>query len=448
MMVELASRFSKWLSNPERQKAIIEGFRQAVEGLITIGGLLIDVVLKPLAAVLGFVSEHATIAKGIMLLLAAAFLAVKAASAYESLAGGVKWLMDIAGWGRKAAAAVGGSGATTAVAGALKTAAGAATQLGTKVGLAARVLGAAATWAGPLAAIAAYGAALMGAWELGKFIGKKLAKRKFTDGDYSGSEITGMAEDARRLKKAKAAGFETVEQYDESLMESPEFKKKFAKNKARDNKTAAWKASALKVDQVTARKGISVPKGYSGGKPSDGKSVVNNVKTVVNISGQGLNEQQVSQLVVDQISTELSDANASTDNNRPLPIKVTIEGVVSDTPIDPIKASREADRLFGGSGVPSTDALAHLIGIRDARLPIRIATSLRVYNDMALTSLVIPRDSTASGGLMFTATFQQITFVENSRVTIKVKGPRKKKKEVIQKPVVDNDIVEIFDESG
>lgn len=119
------------------------------------------------------------------------------------------------------------------------------------------------------------------------------------------------------------------------------------------------------------------------------------------------------------------------DHVRARPIVVTIEGVVSDAPIGPVATRRTANAL------PSDDALAKLLAIRDAREPVTIQTTLgnkspnevgKVYQNMVLTSLSIPRDSATGFALRFSATFTQIQLVTNERTTVRVSVPRGAKK--------------------
>ncbi len=113
------------------------------------------------------------------------------------------------------------------------------------------------------------------------------------------------------------------------------------------------------------------------------------------------------------------------DNIRSRPAKVTIEGVVSDTPLTEMARTRAAS---GGSGPPSQDALAHLEKIRDDREPVTIVTSLRLYENMALESLSIPRSKDTGDALRFRAVFKQIRFVTNARTTVRVATPKSRKK--------------------
>src|SRR5690606_1988974 len=103
-------------------------------------------------------------------------------------------------------------------------------------------------------------------------------------------------------------------------------------------------------------------------------------------------------------------------------IVVTLEGIVSDTPIGTLAALRGEDVR------PSDDAFARLLAIRDAREPVTIETSLRVFENMVLQSLSVPRSAQTGDALRFRATFQQIQLVTNERTMIEVAVPRGAKK--------------------
>jgi hypothetical protein len=109
-----------------------------------------------------------------------------------------------------------------------------------------------------------------------------------------------------------------------------------------------------------------------------------------------------------------SGSNIS-DNIRPLPVQVDIEGLVSNTPIGLIRDSRSTDVVH------SDDAYERLQRIRELRQPVTIMTSLRTFDNMALQSLVIPKGDHMDG-LRFQAKFKQIISVENKR-TIRVSIP-------------------------
>jgi len=144
-------------------------------------------------------------------------------------------------------------------------------------------------------------------------------------------------------------------------------------------------------------------------------------------------ESQVTEFPVEQ-------GSAISDNIRPKPIMVTIEGIVSDTPIGKMIDQRNAehgDSAFlpttdaatakargDAQSAPSTDALAAMLAIRDARQPVSITTSLANFENMALINLEVPRDVTTGSALRFTATFQQITIVTNQRVLVRTSTAR------------------------
>ncbi len=124
------------------------------------------------------------------------------------------------------------------------------------------------------------------------------------------------------------------------------------------------------------------------------------------------------------------------DHVRLNPIEVTLECLVSDTPlgiiaVDPTRINSQIE-IDGESSTtvptPSEDAYARLRAIRLARQPVTIETSLDRFENMILTRLTIPRSADTSGGLTFEATFREIVIVENLRVTVRVAEPRGNKK--------------------
>ena len=127
------------------------------------------------------------------------------------------------------------------------------------------------------------------------------------------------------------------------------------------------------------------------------------------------------------------------DNIRPKPIMVTMEGLVSNTPLASMAAVRrtrppaEAALLALGSvgaagalraassGVKtSEEAYQHLLTIYERREPVTIRTSLGTFENMALESLNFPRSSGEPDGLRFTASFKQIVVVKNKRVKVAI----------------------------
>lgn len=115
------------------------------------------------------------------------------------------------------------------------------------------------------------------------------------------------------------------------------------------------------------------------------------------------------------------------DHVRARPIEIRLECIVSDTPIGAI--ATDPTRLPEGQDapLPSEDAYARLLAIRDARQPVPVETSLGTFTSMALLSLSVPRSRETTGGLFFTVAFRQIVVRENQRVTVRTAEPNAKR---------------------
>lgn len=137
----------------------------------------------------------------------------------------------------------------------------------------------------------------------------------------------------------------------------------------------------------------------------------------------------------------VEQGSAISDNIVPKSVMVTIEGIVSDTPIGPIATLRNQqaassdflpvsdpkaafEAVKGSTFIPSVDARTALLAIRDARQPITISTSIRTYENMALQTLDIPVDASTGAAFRFSATFKQIIIVTNARTTIRTATKR------------------------
>lgn len=94
------------------------------------------------------------------------------------------------------------------------------------------------------------------------------------------------------------------------------------------------------------------------------------------------------------------------DHVRARPGTITVEGVVSDTPLGDLAGRRASDVP------PSVEALARLRAINRARQPVTIITTLDTYTDMVIESLMIPRDAKTGKALRFTARFKNVRVAE------------------------------------
>jgi gas vesicle protein len=140
----------------------------------------------------------------------------------------------------------------------------------------------------------------------------------------------------------------------------------------------------------------------------------------------------------------IETGTAITDHMFLEPVKLTIDGVISDTPITflafgsslaaagAIAATQKLGSSIGGFkqvggalGGVVTGSVAGLLGfsqisnrsvtnyqslleLLDKKQPVRVTTRLRVFENMMLVNLNIPRDQDTGRSLRFTATFEQI----------------------------------------
>lgn len=106
-----------------------------------------------------------------------------------------------------------------------------------------------------------------------------------------------------------------------------------------------------------------------------------------------------------------------TDNVRAKPIEVTLEGIVSDSPIGPVADER-------GGSVPTVVFRMRMEEIRQAREPITVETSKGVFRNMVLEQFSIPGE--AIEGLRFKARFVQLQIATTQRTTVTI--PRAKRR--------------------
>ncbi len=115
------------------------------------------------------------------------------------------------------------------------------------------------------------------------------------------------------------------------------------------------------------------------------------------------------------------------DHVRLQPIKVTVSGIVTDTPIGVIGDERGklGTQIAADVGaLPSMDAYDHLYRVWQARQPVTIETSLQVFENMVLDSLSAPRAAGDGESLRFDASFTQIGIVANERTFVDVPPPQ------------------------
>lgn len=130
-----------------------------------------------------------------------------------------------------------------------------------------------------------------------------------------------------------------------------------------------------------------------------------------------------------------------TDHIRELPDEITLECIVSDTPIGVVAGDSTRQPVTGPDGttstaLPSTEALQRMRELKAARQLVRIETTLGVFTSMAFIDLNVPVDKekspgrvfdtlgvTQPGALFFTAKFRKAVLVTNKRTKVRVKTP-------------------------
>lgn len=109
----------------------------------------------------------------------------------------------------------------------------------------------------------------------------------------------------------------------------------------------------------------------------------------------------------------IESGGSFSDNIRPRPLTLSLECIVSNTPIDPIVNYRQKDTQ------PASYAESFLRQVFEARDVVEVVTSLRTYRDMAIESLNIDVSRDVGDALKFSAKFKQIVTVQNANVNNK-----------------------------
>ena len=137
-----------------------------------------------------------------------------------------------------------------------------------------------------------------------------------------------------------------------------------------------------------------------------------------------------------------------TDHARVKPKVISMECVVSDTPVGALADRRglaledEVERELADQGVlsdyvASDEARAFVEKLLVARKPVLVSTEwkrtdgslgYKAYDNMMIQTIGETIDSDTGDSFKFTVTLKQITYVTNNRTTVRVAVPRAKKK--------------------
>jgi hypothetical protein len=118
----------------------------------------------------------------------------------------------------------------------------------------------------------------------------------------------------------------------------------------------------------------------------------------------------------------IEKGGTSTDHVIKRPRKLSLDCIVSNTPIGVAFDARTSDAL------PTVEAFALLYNLRDSGKAITVVTELLKYENMIIETVSIPRSIRDGESLQFKLTLIQADFVESERTRITVRVPRHKKK--------------------
>ena len=115
----------------------------------------------------------------------------------------------------------------------------------------------------------------------------------------------------------------------------------------------------------------------------------------------------------DLTENPVEDGATITDHVRFKPVELTIDGVISNTPIsfaliNNITGAVDTVTSIFGQTNRSVEAYNNLLALQKSREPFEVITGLKRYTDMIMTSLSVPRDASTGNAIHFTAQMKQI----------------------------------------
>jgi hypothetical protein len=192
--------------------------------------------------------------------------------------------------------------------------------------------------------------------------------------------------------------------------------------------------------------GAGKTKAILGAKKRTGWSITGSKYSVID-SGVMIDAvvNETHNLNADVTQYEVESGAVISDHVQIKPVQLTIEGIISETPISFVSTAltagatalgTELGKRYGniaaGVGTFAGASLSGLItskptaqdvfkvlkNLFEKKEPFTVVTGLTVYDNMIITSLSIPRNAATGKALRFTATLQQIKIVETQTVPI------------------------------
>lgn len=145
-------------------------------------------------------------------------------------------------------------------------------------------------------------------------------------------------------------------------------------------------------------------------------------------------------LASDVTEYPVEEGSAITDHARAKPNHVSLECIITNTPLSET-ARREAEITQGDLGIGrATDIFRRLEIMQATSQVLQVVTPLKVYDDMLIESLTVPRDPRTGDAIRFQIAFKQVRLVRNKVVFVRpaVKRAGKKLRLVAGDAVITN----------
>ncbi len=124
-------------------------------------------------------------------------------------------------------------------------------------------------------------------------------------------------------------------------------------------------------------------------------------------------------------SYPVEDGRIISDNIILEPEVLQVSGIVSDTPLSILSPFNR-----------SVTAFNQLVRIHQNKEIISVVTGIKIYTDMVLTSLQVPREVRTGQSLLFNMTFQKIILDSSVRLNLDINNPFNKATDKIPREIV------------
>ncbi len=106
------------------------------------------------------------------------------------------------------------------------------------------------------------------------------------------------------------------------------------------------------------------------------------------------------------------------DHLRPKPETLTIEGIISNTPIAAAERKKLGDSMPRGGVGRAEQAFEALRRLKNGGETVTVVCTLGTFEEMAIESLDVPKNASTGDALEFTCTFKQVETTELKTVTV------------------------------